>query len=885
MKKRLLLFALFFISVKAYSIIYWQPYPITAAIGTNGMHQRLECSVYDSLLGSWQYYNTPYFNSWIDTSHSTSSIIVFSTYHPPPAWDMDTIYGYIIYDQEFHQFMPVLNSHYDPDYPGAWIRAHDGVVGVETQCCEIDGYPGTLNEAFIYDIKSHTWKGGTIVGATGMDGGVASMSLRTGGFISSYYNDYYWDPEYTGFFYDPVLDSFPYIDYWLATGGAGDQDIYYAFDDAAFNDDKGKFSAFDPTTHNWHQFDIEYVDNVSAIVNNGIFYSRDEFYLISYFGIYDDSLHQWQIDEIDHDISNPKIKDRVVAYTDTISTPQKVFYEVFSPTLRAWVKDSSTVASGIDSLYIQNGTVKWVSNAGVFHKAGYNDATGWGNFNTPLLLNFHLIDFYSSTGKPLIFVRNYSIGTDSVMYDFGDGITTGWHQNSLWHLYKVNGHYVPGGINYNVCIKANTPGGMQTSCTTVTQPCSATFNITSNCPGVCNGSIAAIPQTGQSPFIFQWSNGATSSNVNSLCAGNYTVTITDNTGCSVTSQLGVIPMTLAALSYPENCTGACDGMAYANVTGGAFPYIYLWSTGDTTSSISNLCAGSYTVTVTDGNNCTKSAVITLTNPSNPLSVSSYGYPPYCAGSDNGAIDFDIQGGTLPYTYVWSPAATGTVDTSIANTFYWSDLTAGIYTLTVTDGNGCSVSHTDSLVDPPPLFAIITAGGPLSFCVGGGVMLTANSGTGYSYHWVKNGFYITGAISSFYYTMAAGSYQVQIFDINGCDNLSSPVIVTTPCRPKSNVGLRSEISSSEENNPELFVFYHPSFQTTSIHALKLKGKYYTLRMYDILGKEVFKEEGTIAVAKEEGFYSKDLNVAAFTGGMYLISLQTEKEKLFKKFMKE
>jgi Zn-dependent metalloprotease len=190
-----------------------------------------------------------------------------------------------------------------------------------------------------------------------------------------------------------------------------------------------------------------------------------------------------------------------------------------------------------------------------------------------------------------------------------------------------------------------------------------------------------------------------------------------------------------------SCFNACDGAATVNVTSGDNP-VYSWSTGATTQSISGLCPGVYTVTVTNSNGtgCSVTKSVTINNAPlltiSPVVTSNYhGYSVSCYGSTDGTAAANAAGGTPPYTYSWSNGQTGAVATGLA---------AGTYQVTTTDANGCTAMGSVTLTQPPPLTInagpnkIVYYGYPDSACTditasgaGGGVppyVLTWSDGT-------------------------------------------------------------------------------------------------------------------------------------------------------------
>src|SRR6187401_732286 len=183
MKKHLLAGVFFFICFKSFPIIYWQPYPIHATVTGSTGHQRVECSVYDSLLGSWQYYQTVYYNSNVSVDDSLSEIITYTTYFPPFA-QQDSIYGFIIYDIEQHVFKP-MEKYYPMVNPDAayYLYSYEGMVSTYTETCCTSYGLWTEADVYLYNIFNHQWE--SDAGNISSDGylGDAYYNIRIGGFV------------------------------------------------------------------------------------------------------------------------------------------------------------------------------------------------------------------------------------------------------------------------------------------------------------------------------------------------------------------------------------------------------------------------------------------------------------------------------------------------------------------------------------------------------------------------------------------------------------------------------------------------------------------------------------------------------------------------------
>jgi hypothetical protein len=240
-----------------------------------------------------------------------------------------------------------------------------------------------------------------------------------------------------------------------------------------------------------------------------------------------------------------------------------------------------------------------------------------------------------------------------------------------------------------------------TSSITITQPAvmTAATVVDSNisCNGAADGGANASATGGTMPYTYAWSNAATTASITGVIAGTYTVTVTDQNGCTSSSSATVTEpaMFIAASAVDSNisCNGLSDGGATAAGTGGTMPYTYAWSNSATTASITGIIAGTYTVTITDANGCTSTSSSTVTEPIPLVATTVIDSTISCAGTATGGATTSATGGTMPYTYTWSNSATTASITGVV---------AGTYTTTVTDNNGCTQNTSITLVDPAPL---------------------------------------------------------------------------------------------------------------------------------------------------------------------------------------
>ncbi|NUM50266.1 MAG: gliding motility-associated C-terminal domain-containing protein [Flavobacteriales bacterium] len=320
----------------------------------------------------------------------------------------------------------------------------------------------------------------------------------------------------------------------------------------------------------------------------------------------------------------------------------------------------------------------------------------------------------------------------------------------------------------------------------ITQPDSlvAIATITSNyngknisCYGFKDGSANVTVIGGTQAYSYSWSNGATTPAINSLDTGLFKVIVTDVNGCIdssfiVLTQPDTLTITATITSNYNgqhiSCFGLSDGSVSTLTLGGTLAYTYLWNNGSTQSSLNAIGAGTYLVTVTDANGCADTSSVTLTQPdslvASAIITSNYnGQHISCYGSNNGSANSSAVGGTGGYTYLWNNNAT---------TPALSNISAGVYIVTITDVNGCSDTASINITQPDSLFIVasvsnITCNGVDS----GSIDITVTGGTlPYNYLWS------TSATTEDLSGLLAGTYSVIVTDLNGCVKSDSYTIV-------------------------------------------------------------------------------------------------------------
>lgn len=359
-------------------------------------------------------------------------------------------------------------------------------------------------------------------------------------------------------------------------------------------------------------------------------------------------------------------------------------------------------------------------------------------------------------------------GTPGYTYSWNSGNTTSTVSNLMAGSYSVTitdskGCTIAGNLN-------------------VTQPSSAlsgTVNVTGNvtCFNGNNGSATVAAAGGTAGYTYSWSNGNTSTNNTGLAAGNYSVTITDSKGCTYTSNVNItqpasgVTATVTVVSN-VSCNGLSNGALTANASGGTGGYTYSWTSGGVASQgISNLAAGTYSVVVTDAGGCTAAASATITQPTAIAANANVLQNVSCFGGTNGSASSVANGGTTPYSYSWSTAATSNVITG---------LSSGTYTVTITDNSGCSTTATVNVTQPASAVTVtVSVVNHVSCYNGSNGSLTANTNGGttpYTFAWSPGTQANQNATG-----LVAGSYTATVTDANGCTALAFNTI-TQPATP-------------------------------------------------------------------------------------------------------
>lgn len=294
-----------------------------------------------------------------------------------------------------------------------------------------------------------------------------------------------------------------------------------------------------------------------------------------------------------------------------------------------------------------------------------------------------------------------------------------------------------------------------------------------DCPGQNNGSIT-LSVSGSSPVI-QWSNNATTPEIDNLSPGVYAVTITDGACVQTLSNLEISapPPVQILLNEQENvdCHGAASGAIDLAVFGATPPYTFVWSNNAFSEDIQNLAPGNYSLMLTDNNNCVfQSDTFVITEPA-PLLVSAAAVQNVsCFGGNNGSVELGITGGVSPYQIKWN---------NNAKTVILSQLPAGGYSATVTDANGCSKTVAVNITQPATFLADKIFKTDPS-CIGaedGRIEVTASGGVQpYHFNWSTGQ---AGTGLNILEDQAAGAYNLTATDANGCSFTQNNIVLAAP----------------------------------------------------------------------------------------------------------
>ncbi len=325
--------------------------------------------------------------------------------------------------------------------------------------------------------------------------------------------------------------------------------------------------------------------------------------------------------------------------------------------------------------------------------------------------------------------------------------------------------------SYDVVV-TDANGCGATASVTITGTPAIDLNITGvNAGCAANGSANAMvtPGSGTPPFQYQWSTGETTAIINNISAGSYSVTVSDAAGCTATDQItvsGSSDISVTTTVTDNLCFGENNGSATANVTGATGQIAYMWSNGGNTQTITSLPTGTYFVTVVDmDSGCTAMTNAFVSQPTG-VDASVNGVNAGC--NSLGSAEASASGGTTPYSFTWSTGEAGQTLTG---------LTAGTYTVTATDANGCTDEASVSITGGGSLDVVVEITNPISNSNANDGELEASASGGvspYLYMWS------TGDTGPILTGLSGGTYSVTVTDAEGCTGTASVTLIQLGC---------------------------------------------------------------------------------------------------------
>lgn len=371
------------------------------------------------------------------------------------------------------------------------------------------------------------------------------------------------------------------------------------------------------------------------------------------------------------------------------------------------------------------------------------------------------------------------------------------------------------------------------------------------CNGQCTGIAAAKSTGGTPPYTYTWSPaGGTADTAKGLCAGMYYVTVKDAANNTVTDSVTITEptaITASTSSTPANC-GTSTGSATVTASGGTGSYTYVWNpSGQTTPTATGLASGTYTVTITDQNNCTLIKTVVVGS-SNALLASTSSTPTGCT-VNNGTATAIPGNGTAPYAFLWNNGQATATATGLA---------AGTYTVTITDANGCTATTTATItVATGPAAAVTSASGTI--ILGQQTQLNASGGGTYSWS-PSTGLNCTNCSNPVATPVTTTDYCVLVTDANGCtDSACVTIHVEIPC---DELFVPSAFSPNNDGHNELLCLRGNCIQTC----------YFAI--YDRWGEKVF-ETSDPKMCWDGTYNGKLENTAVFVYTLNITLINGEK----------
>jgi gliding motility-associated-like protein len=375
--------------------------------------------------------------------------------------------------------------------------------------------------------------------------------------------------------------------------------------------------------------------------------------------------------------------------------------------------------------------------------------------------------------------------------------------------------------------------GCTSKASTILEDTGATISFSArnnvSCFGGSNGGATVILTGGTAPYTYLWSKGSSTSSVNNLAIGQYTVTVTDKNGCKLIDTINIHqPAKLTGTIPAKNvikvsCFNGSDGKVWVSPAGGTAPYTYLWSDGQTGDTAIGVKSITYTVTITDNNGCTAQVSDSVGEPPKLVANASNSS---ATCKNNGIASATAIGGTPGYTYNWGAFGNG-------SSIY--DLYKGTYTVVVTDSHGCT-DTTTTTVDTVGQTATIKASKNVS-CFGGSnggatVSVIGGDTSLYSYAWAP-----TGGSNATADNLAPGVYTITVtYVANLCtvivnDTITQPPVLSTVIADSIRCGVAVTCYDTTTGGTPSYTYnWSPSGGTNAIASFPSAGSF-TLTVTD------------------------------------------------------
>ena len=446
--------------------------------------------------------------------------------------------------------------------------------------------------------------------------------------------------------------------------------------------------------------------------------------------------------------SQPETCDGISNASITISATGASSYSIDNGENWQSSGNFASISGGYKHLLAKNSSGKIIADSVFFVE--------YGNALQNQNLTYIQPDCFEETGS----LSLSNLGTSTFVWENGN--TTATERTNL------------GAENYSVTITSGSC--TRILATTIVAKEQILINATADnllCNGDNSGRIALNVSGGTSPYSYEWNNGAETATLENLAASEYSCTVTDRNSCSVTYSNTVSqPEILSAQVNTTDitCYGANNGAISLTVTGGTQQYTYHWNDNNEDANRTNLSVGSYSVTITDNHNCSTTASASISQPT-ALNVNGNATNISCFGRNDGAISISVSGGTESYTYQWNG------QTSEANQ---TNLSAGDYSLVVTDANTCTATFLVTITEPEELVAIPNTTTPITCAGADNAVLSASAtgGTGVyaQYFWFREENPNTPVcVQSQYQNVAAGNYLLVVKDSHNCTDTVQVVV--------------------------------------------------------------------------------------------------------------